>query len=266
MPNTVHEPRRVVSDLWVLPVAQEAPGHGILPVNSYLFRDSGPLLVDTGMEEDRDDLLDALWGLVAPDELTGIFLTHEDPDHSGNLEPLLEAAPRATLFANYVTITKLLETPVSLPLDRVAVVNPGDPVPGHDRLTAFRPPLYDSPGTLGLHDSATGAALCVDCFGAYLPEMVTSADALATTDLVDGAVDFNRMNHPWVALADQRRFDAVLDAVRALEPTVLLSSHGVDSGDRIGELIELLRGLPAMEPFAPPDQQRYEELRPALGD
>ncbi|MDP8988407.1 MAG: MBL fold metallo-hydrolase [Actinomycetota bacterium] len=258
-------PRRAVGDLWALASSQPAPGHGILPVNAYLFRGDSPVLVDTGLSAERDDFLEKLWSLVPPARLAAVFLTHEDADHAGNLFAVLEAAPQARLVTNYVTVAKLQEA-ASVPLDRVQVVNPGQRVPGAEgRLTAVRPPVYDAPGTLGLHDRTTGAVLTVDAFGTYLPEPVKDLRDLDEADVLRGLADFNRMNHPWTALADQLRFDAAVAAVADLRPTLLLSSHGVVAGDRTDLLLEGLRALPGMDPYVPPDQPAFEHLKTEMG-
>ena len=256
---------RAIGDVRVLPSSQAAPGHGVLPVNAYLIGDDEPVLVDTGLATEGDDFLAVLWSLVEPEDLPWIFLTHEDADHAGNLLPVLEAATRARLVTNFVTVGKLLEAS-SLPLDRVVVVNPGDRVPGIDReLVALRPPVYDSPGTIGLYDGGTGAVFTVDAFGTYLPEAAEELEDVARDDMLAGLVDFNRVNHPWAALADQAKFDRALDAIDRLEPSVLLSSHGLPARGRTRDLLAAMAALPAMEPFVPPDQARFEELRPGMG-
>ncbi len=261
----VTSPYRAVGDLWALASSQAAPGHGVLPVNAHLFRGNSPVLVDTGLPSERDDFLEALWSLVPPARLAAVFLTHEDADHAGNLFAVLEAAPQARLVTNYVTLAKLQEA-ASVPLDRVQVVNPGQPVPGTERrLTVVRPPVYDAPGTVGLHDRATGAVLTVDAFGTYLPEPVEDLRDVAEADVLRGLADFNRMNHPWTALADQSRFDAAVAAVADLRPTLLLSSHGALARDKTDLLLEGLRSLPAMEPYVPPDQAAFEDLKPEMG-
>ncbi len=257
-------PYRAVDDLWVLASSQAAPGHGVLPVNAYLFRCDAPVLVDTGLPTERDSFLEALWSLVPPARLAAVVLTHEDADHAGNLFAVLEVAPQARLVTNYVTLAKLQEA-ASVPLDRVQVVNPGQRVPGSEgRLTALRPPVYDSPGTVGLHDRATGAVLTVDAFGTYLPEPVEDLRDVTEADVLRGLADFNRMNHPWTALADQVRFDAAVAAVAELRPSLLLSSHGALASDRTELLLEGLRSLPAMDPYVPPDQAAFEELKPEM--
>ena len=249
----------------MLPSSQAAPGHGVLPVNAYVLGDRERVLVDTGLPTERDDFLERLWSVVEPDDLSTVFLTHEDHDHAGNLLAVLEAAPRARLVTNYVTVSKLLEA-WTLPLDRVVVVNPGERVPGVDReLAVLRPPAYDSPGTVGLHDVRTGAVFTVDAFGTYLPELVDRLEDVPEADALAGLVDFNRMNHPWTVLADAGRFGQAVAALGRLEPRVLLSSHGVPAVDRTPALLEAMARLPALEPYVPPDQARFEQLRPEMG-
>jgi flavorubredoxin len=202
---------------------------------------------------------------VEPEDLAVVFLTHEDHDHAGNLLAVLEAAPRARLVTNYVTLSKLLEAG-TLPLERVAVVNPGERVPGIEReLAVLRPPAYDSPGTVGLHDVRTGAVFTADAFGTYLPELADRLEDLPEEVALAGLVDFNRMNHPWTAVADAGRFREAVAALGRLEPRVLLSSHGVPAVDRAPALLEAMARLPTMEPYVPPDQQRFEQLKPEMG-
>ncbi|HEX2064604.1 MAG TPA: MBL fold metallo-hydrolase [Acidimicrobiales bacterium] len=256
---------RAVGDVYVLPSSQASAGHGVLPVNAYLVVGRGPLLVDTGLPDEGEELLESVGSLVDLEDLAGVFLTHEDADHAGNLLRLLEAAPNARLVTNYVTVTKLLES-TSVPLDRVVVVNPGQRVPGVDgNLVVIRPPVYDAPGTVGLYDGDTGAMLTVDAFGTYLPEVVDEVWDVGEPEALSGLFDFNRVNHPWVALADPARFLEELEDLRRLQPALLLSSHGVPARNRIDALFDAMARLPAMEPLVPPDQARFEELRPDMG-
>ena len=237
----------------------------MLPVNAYVIGDRDPVLVDTGVPTEQDEFLERLWSVVEPEHLAAVFLTHEDHDHAGNLRAVLEAAPRARLVTNYVTLSKLLEA-WTLPLDRVAVVNAGDRVPGIEReLVVLRPPAYDSPGTVGLHDVRTGAVFTVDAFGTYLPELVDRLEDVPEDDALAGLLDFNRMNHPWTVLADAGRFGEAVAAVGRLQPSVLLSSHGVPAGDRAPALLDAMARLPGMEPYVPPDQDRFEDLKSEMG-
>ncbi len=262
----MNDPYAVVGDIRVLPSSETAPGYGVLPVNAYLIGGDEPVLVDTGLPYEREQFLDTLWSLVDPGALRWVFLTHEDPDHAGNLLAVLDQAATARLVTNYVTVGKLREQWPSLPLDRVVVVNPGQPFPGTGRdLAVVRPPVYDAPGTIGLHDAVTGAVLTVDAFGTYLPDLVEDLGDLSESDALSGFEDFNRANHPWTQLVDQTRFDRTLGALRRLQPTLLLSSHGVPARGRTNALLDAMARLPQMDPYVPPDQEQFEELKPEMG-
>ncbi len=257
----MHDPYVAIGDIHVLASSEAAPGHGVLPVNAYLIRDRAPVLVDTGLPSDRDELLAQLWSLVAPEDLRWVFLTHEDRDHAGNLLQVLETAPGCRLVTNYVTLSKLLEA-WSVPLDRVIVVNPGQTFStGRRELGVLRPPLYDAPGTLGLSDPATGAVFTVDSFGTYLPELVEDLSDVADAEAGAGFADFNRANHPWASMVDRARFGQALDELRRLGPSLLLSSHGVLARGQTDRLVDDMAAVPGMDAFVPPDQARFEALR-----
>ncbi len=256
----MESPYRAEGDVHVLPSAQEAPGFGVLPVNAFLIRDQRPVLVDTGLAAEADDFLATLWSLVEPEDLAWVFLTHDDRDHAGNLLRILDAAPQAGLVMNYVALAKLQEE-WSLPLDRVTVVNPGQRFDtGSRRLTVLRPPVYDSPGTVGLYDGGTGIALTADAFGTYLPEVVQDLAEVSDADLQSGFADFNRLNHPWVSLVEPPTLERALSELRQLHPGMLLSSHGVLSHGRTETLVQAMIEVCLMEPFVAPDQVEFEAL------
>jgi flavorubredoxin len=259
-------PYRAAGDVFVIPSSETAPGCGVLPVNAYLIRDRRPVLVDTGLALERDDFLDTLWSLVDPDDLAWIFLTHDDRDHAGNLLQVIEAAPRAGLVMNYMALSKLNEGVSGLPIDRVRVVNPGQVFDtGARELSVLQPPVYDSPGTVGLYDPDADLALTVDAFGSYLPELVRNLSEVSESDLRSGLADFNRANHPWINLLDRSRLEQELAELVHVNPRVLLSSHGVLAEGRTEHLVDALVETCEMEPFVTPDQAEFEELKEEMG-
>jgi flavorubredoxin len=46
------------------------------------------------------DLKD-VFSLVDPEDIKWVFISHDDVDHTGNVNALLEAAPNATLVINW---------------------------------------------------------------------------------------------------------------------------------------------------------------------
>jgi len=52
--------------------------------------------VDTGAPSNRRQWLDDAWNLVEPDDVRWVFLTHDDPDHAGNLRQVMEVKSLAS--------------------------------------------------------------------------------------------------------------------------------------------------------------------------
>src|SRR5690606_9664098 len=128
------------------------PGLGVIPMNAVVIRAAEPVLVDTGAAVLSDDFLASVGEVLDPAELRWIWLTHEDRDHTGSLGRLLELAPQATVLGTFMTFGRAAPDG-PLPPERTRIVNPGDRVDVGDRaLQALRPPIYDSPGTLGFLD------------------------------------------------------------------------------------------------------------------
>jgi glyoxylase-like metal-dependent hydrolase (beta-lactamase superfamily II) len=77
----------------------------------YLIKGKELAMVDTGMPEHLDDVVAGIkaWGFNVED-ITHIFVTHcEHPDHSGNVAPLLEMAPKAKAYCSPVGKKNLLD-------------------------------------------------------------------------------------------------------------------------------------------------------------
>src|SRR5690606_8149097 len=117
-----------------------------IPMNAFVIRADEPVLVDAGTAVLSDDFVDAVASIVDPSAIRWIWLTHEDRDHTGSLERLLDLSPRATVLGTFMTFGRF-SPDGPLPPERTRIVNPGDAVHVGDRtLHAERPPLYDSPG------------------------------------------------------------------------------------------------------------------------
>ena len=62
----------------------------------------------------REHWLDKVYGLVDPEDIRWVFLCHEDGDHTGGLDEVLDRrAPTPTLVMNMFSTERLaLERPV----------------------------------------------------------------------------------------------------------------------------------------------------------
>jgi Metallo-beta-lactamase superfamily len=122
------------------------------------------VVVDTGVAENREHFLSDVFSLVEPEEIRWVFISHDDVDHTGNLNALMEAAPNATVIVNWFMQQRMGATLDVSPL-RQRWVGDGELIDVGDRsLLTVRPPVYDSPTTRGLFDTATGVYWGSDAF------------------------------------------------------------------------------------------------------
>ena len=84
-------PYQVGPDVHVLPTHLALPGVGVLPINAFVLLAEEPVLVDTGIGFDGPDFIDALSSIVDPSALRWVWLTHDDADHVGSIEQVLDA-------------------------------------------------------------------------------------------------------------------------------------------------------------------------------
>jgi len=257
MPTTY----RAGHDIDVLTSNVPIPGFGLVPVNAFLVHGVEPLLVDTGTVVGADQFMDALGTLIDPGDLRWIWLTHTDADHIGALHRLLEENEQLKVVTTFLGVGSMsLSDP--LPMDRVHLVNPGQRLLLGDRtLTALTPPTFDNPCTTGLHDDRTGALFSADTFGALLSEVPESAAELTEDELRDGQVLWATLDSPWLRAVDGPTFAGTLDAVRALEPTMVLSSHlPAATGELTDRLLATLASVPGAPAFVGPDQAALEQM------
>jgi flavorubredoxin len=72
--------------------------------NSYLIRGEKIALVDTSHEKFRQLYFDSLNGLINPQEIDYLIISHTEPDHSGLVRDILELAPNITVVGSKVAI------------------------------------------------------------------------------------------------------------------------------------------------------------------
>jgi glyoxylase-like metal-dependent hydrolase (beta-lactamase superfamily II) len=253
---------KVGTDVSVLSDHAEIPGLGFLPVNTFVLHADQPVVVDTGLSTPDKDFVRDLSSVIDPADVRWIWVTHPDRDHTGGLWELLEAAPRARLVTTFLGIG-ILATEWAVPLDRVYLLNPGQTLDVGDRtLTAFRPPLFDSPSTTGFVDNKTGVMFTSDCFGAPLPtaDLAVGGDVRAAGAVRDAQLLWASVDSPWVHSVDRVRFQATVDPLRALDPTALLSTHLPPAVGVNDVMFEAVTAAPSASPFVGPDQQALEAL------
>lgn len=265
-PKTHLSPTLIAPETYVI---HDHEGEGTdpvcVPLNSMVIRAAEPVVVDTGMAENRDQFLADVFGLVEPQDIRWVFISHDDVDHTGNVNALMDAAPNATLVVNWF-MTKRMGATLEVPPTRQRWIGDGDVLDVGDRtLHAVRPPIFDSPTTRGLFDPTTGVYWAVDSFATPMPAPVRTVGDLDADFWVDGVHTFDRYVSPWIELADPARFQATVDRVAGLHPTAIAGCHTpVVERAQVPRAIEATRQSPTAEIQPEPDQAVLEQIQRAL--
>lgn len=261
------DPYLVAADTWVFGPLYQAPGAPVgVHINSMLIRGREPVLVDTGPAAARELWLRDAFSLVDPDDVRWVFLTHEEPDHAGNVLEVLDRCPNATLLTSWFAVERLAAHE-ALPLHRMRWINDGDTVDVGDRvLHAVTPPVFDAPTTRGLFDDRTGVYWAADAFGAPVVAPATDAAELPADAWTEGFQQFARMVSPWHGLLDDDRFAAHVGRTRSLDPSVVATCHGpAVRGDQLAQAFRLLVDLPSMGAVPLPGQTDLEAILAGAG-
>lgn len=260
-----HLPVEIAPDTWIIRhLHGEGAAPDALPIHSVVLLGEEPVVVDTGAAANRESWMADLFDLVEPDAVRWIFLTHDDADHAGNLLPVLESCPRATLVTTWFHAERLA-TWARLPKSRCRWVNDGeDWLVAGSPMRALRPPVFDSPATRGLYDPGRGLYCSADAFGARLTSSVVAASELDPDEWQAGLVRSALWIAPWVEQVETRMWNAAIDRIAALDPRIVVPSHGpVIAGDAVASALSCYRDLAGHRPpAAPADPERMADTLP----
>jgi flavorubredoxin len=262
-PTITVPPTKVAPDTWVIHQVQTALGEPLeVFINSMVILGSEPVIVDTGTPGNRAQWLEDVFTLVEPEDVKWIYLSHDDVDHSGNLDEVMTACPNAKLVCNWAMVERHSNC-FHFPLDRLQWVMHEESFDVGDRtLHAIRPPVYDSPTTRGLYDPKSKVYWAVDSFATPLPD-----SKLAISDLDDEFWTFGMTLFaygavsPWLAMTDPAKFNQHVDLSQNLDINTIASCHSpILEGDYIAKAFEKVRQLPTVDPPPMPDQSVLDQI------
>jgi flavorubredoxin len=259
-------PTEIARDTFVI---HDHHGEGAAPVtvplNSMVIRSAEPVVVDTGMAENREQFLADVLSLVEPEDIRWVFISHDDVDHTGNVNALMEAAPNAVLVVNWFMTERMGASLDVSPL-RQRWVGDGEVIDVGDRkLLTVRPPIFDSPTTRGLFDTATGVYWASDSFATPMLQPVRDVAQLDGEFWHEGMVMFNQYVSPWLTMVDDAKFQATVDRIDALGASRIVGCHTPMIGrDHIDRAIATTRRSPSASVAAQPDQAVLDEIQLAI--
>lgn len=256
-------PTKVADETYVIHQVQEALGEPLFVyLNSMVIRSAEPVIVDTGTPGNREQWMNDVFSLVEPQDVQWVFLSHDDVDHSGNLDQVMAMCPNAKLVCNWAMVERHSNC-FNFPLERCRWIMHEESFSVGDRtLKALRPPVFDSPTTRGLYDSTTGVYWAVDTFATPLPDPnlgIADLDpefwGFGMTMFAFGAVS------PWLGMLDHAKYGAYVDKVQSLDITTIAACHSpVIEGEFIAKAFAQVRDFPNVEPPPVPDQSVLDQI------
>ncbi|MFN7198490.1 MAG: diflavin flavoprotein [bacterium] len=204
--------------------------------NSYLIRGEKIALVDTSHEKFRQLYFDSLNGLINPQEIDYLIISHTEPDHSGLVRDLLQLAPNITVVGSKVAI-QFLENLVHHPFQRQLVKN-GDRLDlGNGHILEFvNAPNLHWPDTIFTYDHGSGILFTCDAFGMHY----------CSDDLYDeqlSAIEPDYRFYYECLMAPNAR--SVLAAMKRMEPlgniNLVANGHGPVLKHNVTELLTRYR-------------------------
>jgi flavorubredoxin len=271
---TFHQtPTELSADTFVIHEVQHALGQPLsVYVNSAVILADEPVLIDTGSRRNQRAWFTDVEALVDLKAVRWVFISHEDGDHVGNLDDVMEACPNARLITNWA-LTERHTAAYDFPLDRCQWMDDGVTFSAGDRqLTVVRPSLYDSPTTRGLLDVKTGIYWAADMFATPIPGG-EGVDTLAR-DVADLGDEFwaqgmamfaHNALAPWLRLVDRVAFGAEVQRLVDLDLSAIASGHSpVITGDNVARALQMAKALPDADCPPAPDQAVLELIVAAM--
>lgn len=238
-------------------------GNGaILPINHFAILGSKKkILIDTGTPYSAEETLEDLSAIMNPQELDYIFLTHMDLDHTGGVQKLLKAAPKARFIGNMTAMGKGTSM-YNIPPERFAVVFPGQEIDLGNHILKVEPSFIEDGHTSWLLDTTTGTYFSSDAFGSLqFGQAATYAESVPNEAYAAGFVAWQSMNFNTLHMLDQKKFRDAVGRMRRLEVQQVASVHGPIIQEDLMHVFYLMEGMPTAELPPPPPLPEIFHLR-----
>ncbi|MCU1359938.1 MAG: putative flavodoxin [Ilumatobacteraceae bacterium] len=265
-PKTRFTPTLIAPDTYVI---HDHEGEGTdpvaVPLNTMVIRGEQPVVVDTGMAENREQYLADLFSIVEPDDVRWVFISHDDIDHTGNVNEVMDACKNATLIINWF-MTKRMGESLQVPFTRQRWIGDGESFDAGDRvLHAIRPPVYDSPTTRGLFDPTTGVYWASDSFATPMLQPMTHIESIDRGFWEQGFAMFAKYVSPWTDMVEDAKFTETVRRIEQLDITAIAGCHTPTIGaDHIAPAFELMHTFRSQAVAPEPDQAVLDQIIAAI--
>ncbi|WP_066382641.1 MULTISPECIES: diflavin flavoprotein [unclassified Anabaena] len=201
--------------------------------NSFLIQGEKIALVDTSHRKFEQLYLELITGLIDPNQIDYLIISHTEPDHSGLVKDILQLAPDITVVGAKVAI-QFLENMVHQSF-KSKLVKSGDRLDlgnGHE-LEFISAPNLHWPDTIFTYDHKTGILYTCDVFGMHYCDDQTYDENFHSIE-----ADF-KYYYDCLMGPNARSVVAALKRIDKLEIKTVATGHGPLLQHHIPEWIKL---------------------------
>jgi flavorubredoxin/flavin reductase (DIM6/NTAB) family NADH-FMN oxidoreductase RutF len=188
--------------------------------NSFLIQGEKVALVDTSHRKFEQLYLEIITGLIDPNQIDYLIISHTEPDHSGLVKDILQLAPSITVVGAKVAI-QFLENMVHQPFKSM-LVKSGERLDlgnGHE-LEFISAPNLHWPDTIFTYDHKTNILYTCDVFGMHYCDDHTYDENFTAIE-EDFAYYYDCLMGP-----NARSVLAALKRIEKLEIKTVATGHG----------------------------------------
>lgn len=204
--------------------------------NAYLIVDEKIVLVDAVKQTLADELLSRVRGIIDPAKIDYLVVNHVEPDHSGSVPRIMEAAPGAKIVTS-PRGQKGLQRYYKKEWNYI-LVNSGDELKTGARTMKFvHMPMVHWPESMATYIPEEKLLLPNDAFGQHIASVERFDDELGW-DIAreEAGIYYANIVYPY-----GNQVNKVLDAVSQLPVEMIAPSHGVIWRSHIPGIISCYR-------------------------
>jgi len=212
--------------------------------NAYLIRDARIALVDTVKAPFAERLLERVSALTDPAGIDYVVCNHAEPDHSGSLPAVLDAARGAVVVCD-----KKCAATLSMYYDtsswRFQLVKSGDRVPlGNRTLQFLETPMVHWPESMFTYLPEEKLLFSMDAFGQHLATSGRFDDENSLCEVMDEAKTY----YANIVMPFSKPVTACMKAAAGLEVDLIAPSHGVVWRSRARDIVAAYEHWAAGQP------------------
>jgi len=188
--------------------------------NSYFINDENKVVIDTVKEKFSEPYLEHLDSLGTLEDIDYIVVQHNEPDHSGSLTALLDAAPHAKIVCSKGAV-KYVSNIINRDADILPVRN-GDTLDiGQRTLQFVVAPNVHWPDTMMTFSEQDSILFPCDMFGAHFCDSRMFNDKITGNTWPDFQDYFDKIMRPF-----KKNVRKALEKIEPLQYDILAPSHG----------------------------------------